>query len=194
MSNIGKADQTQNARNENYINATVKDKDSDKKIVINFPKGAVLRGNKVQYEFKPDGVYLNGKKLDENILELTKYQVAAVETLAQTDITRPLDFNEKFETMTINKHDLSGAQYAEDLDKKLASEEYLSSYQVAMNRTMYPAIKSADATEHGHVYAEFIDPDSGDKGRFEFFLPNENNPKPANTSTSENKPWWQFWK
>lgn len=130
--------------------------------VFHVPTGSKIVGNTVQYEIKSDGVYdKNGKKVENSIVELTRYQVAAMEALAQGD-----KFGEKD---IIDRNDLTGSKYAEDLEKKL--QDKLSEFKIAINPNYDGKLKEADATETGNVYAAFVNPATGETGKFNFIMP-----------------------
>lgn len=137
----------------NYTKVTVKDKDSGRSFIINF-KNAKVTGNQAEWTIKDGLVYdKNGKTIQDNIMEVTRYQAALIQAAAENS-----EKGDKF----IDEYDLNGAGYAYNAEKALQenkSQYKLDTFEVIFG-TEPKQIKSADATEHGVIYADVVNKDN----------------------------------
>ena len=141
---------------QNYTPVTVKDKNSGKKIVINFAN-AKVKGNVAEWTIKDGVVYdKKGNIVPNNELQVTKYQAALLKAAAEGDGNgKHLDTN-----------DLVGGLYGENAEKAL--QEAKSEYHIAKDRYNNPPMPfgDADALEHGKIYAN-VENKAGQKGHLE---------------------------
>lgn len=183
-----------------YTPVTVKNKDSGEAFVINF-KNAKVKGNEAEWTIKDGKVYdKNGKTIDDNILEVTRYQAALIKAAAEGGY----DGYDNY----LDEIDLNGAGYAEYAKKAL--QDAKSEYKLDEMNTGYipddkgnfvpDMVPAADATEGGVIFAEVVN-GKGDKGkltidiRTEEQLADEQRRKEeaAKLFEKDNKPWWKFW-
>ncbi len=159
----------------NYTPVTVKDKDSGKSFVINFAN-AKIKGNEAEWTIKDGKVYdKNGKTVEDNLLEVTRYQAAIIQAAAEGD-----GEGDKY----LDSNDIIGAAFAEKVETAL--QEAKSEYHVDMNEKYSPARPEADAFEYGVFYAG-LENAEGDKKTFSIELLQNKPPE-------EDKKWYQFWK
>lgn len=170
-----------------YTPVKVKNKDTQEIFVINF-KNAKITGNEAEWTIKDGKVYdKNGKTIEDNILEVTRYQAALIKAAAKGD-----EF--KGEHDFLDEEDLNGATYAEYAAKELqnAQSEYrLDKMNIGYTRkdgkTIPETVPAADATEGGIIFADVIN-DKGEKGRLRIDFNNE-----EQIVKEKPDPWWKFW-
>ena len=152
-----------------YTPITVKDKDSGNSFVINFAN-AKIEGNENSWTIKDGKLYdKNGKTIQDNILEVTRYQAALIKAAAQGD-----DYNKD---NYLNEYDLNGAAYADAAKAELqkAKSEYkLDKWDTGEVpdekggwKTEY--VDAADAYEHGVIEADVVN-NKGEKGHLKISL------------------------
>lgn len=185
---------------DGYTPVKVKDKDSGKSFVINF-KNARITGNESSWTIKDGKVYdKDGKTIEDNTLEVTRYQAALIEAAAGNDYRGDKNY--------LDEEDLNGAGYADTAKEALqkAKSEYkldqwTAGYVPGQEGHPVPDIvPAADATEGGVIIADVIN-DKGDKGqltidiRTDEQLAEEQRLKEEAQKYFEkaNKPWWKFW-
>ena len=175
-----------------YTRVTVKDKDSNTSFVINF-KNARVTGNEAKWEIR-DGVLYdkNGKPVEDNIMEVTRYQAALIRAAAGDD--------------TLDENDLCGANYANAAKDELAkskSEFRLDVWDTGANYDDNGNIKTfevpaADASEAGVFEADVVNND-GEKGHLTIDIrtPEQLAAEQRHVEEAqklyEHKPWWKFW-
>ena len=184
-----------------YTPVTVKNKDTQETFVINF-KNAKVTGNEAEWTIRDGKVYdKNGKTIEDNVMEVTRYQAALIKAAARGD-----DF--KGEHNFLDRDDLNGATYAEVAKEELqkAKSEYkLDEMEIGYfpdkNGKFVPEIVSAaDATEAGIIFANVIN-DEGEKGRLRIDIRTDEElaeeqrlkEEAAEYFEKQSKPWWKFW-
>ena len=184
-----------------YTPVTVKNKDTQETFVINF-KNAKVTGNEAEWTIRDGKVYdKNGKTIEDNVMEVTRYQAALIKAAARGD-----DF--KGEHNFLDRDDLNGATYAEVAKEELqkAKSEYkLDEMEIGYfpdeNGKFVPEIvPAADATEAGIIFANVIN-DEGEKGRLRIDIRTDEElaeeqrlkEEAAEYFEKQSKPWWKFW-
>ena len=184
-----------------YTPVTVKNKDTQETFVINF-KNAKVTGNEAEWTIRDGKVYdKNGKTIEDNVMEVTRYQAALIKAAARGD-----DF--KGEHNFLDRDDLNGATYAEVAKEELqkAKSEYkLDEMEIGYfpdkNGKFVPEIvPAADATEAGIIFANVIN-DEGEKGRLRMDIRTDEElaeeqrlkEEAAEYFEKQSKPWWKFW-
>lgn len=150
-----------------YTPVKVKDKDTGETFVIQMVNSKI-KGNKAEWTVKDGKVYdANGKTIQDNILEVTKYQAQIIKAAAAAgDTSSP----EK-----LNTYDIIGAGFADNAEKALQAAK--SDYHITF----------ADAFEGGQFYAD-VKNKQGNKGHLEItFLKDE--PAPAKEQPQKFV-WW----
>ncbi len=172
---------------DGYTPVKVKDKDTGKSFVINF-KNAKVTGNEAEWTIKDGKVYdKNGKTIEDNTLEVTRYQAALIKAAAGND------YDSKF----LDEEDLNGAGYADTAKRELQNAK--SGYKLAewntglvpdKNGNYVPDMRpAADAGETGYITAEVVNA-KGEKGRIIIDMRPETI---SDNSEKTDKPWWKFW-
>lgn len=177
---------------DGYTPVRVKDKDSGKSFVINFVNSKV-KGNQSEWTIKDGNVYdKDGKTIQDNIIEVTRYQAALIKAAAQGN------YDDKY----LDWDDLNGAGYADNAEKelqkakseyKLQQDYYLvprDEYDTstgAYKEVYYPV---ADATETGVISAAVVNP-KGQKGQITIDLRQDQ--IDGDKSRDKKDPWWKFW-
>ncbi len=173
-----------------YTSVTVKNKNSGETFVIQF-KDARIKGNEAEWTIKDGKVYDKyGKTIEDNILEVTRYQAALIKAAAKADGNEHV----------LDQWDLNGGIYADFAKKELqnAQSEYkLDTITINGGKETIPA---ADATEGGVIWADVIN-DKEETGsitidiRTEEQLAEEQRRKEEAEKYFEQqrKPWWKFW-
>lgn len=184
-----------------YTPVTVKNKDTQETFVINF-KNAKVTGNEAEWTIRDGKVYdKNGKTIEDNVMEVTRYQAALIKAAARGD-----DF--KGEHNFLDRDDLNGATYEEVAKEELqkAKSEYkLDEMEIGYfpdkNGKFVPEIvPAADATEAGIIFANVIN-DEGEKGRLRIDIRTDEElaeeqrlkEEAAEYFEKQSKPWWKFW-
>lgn len=169
-----------NSNNHGYTKVTVKDKDSGQSFVIDF-KNAKIKGNEAEWTVKDGKVYgKDGKEIQGNELEVTKYQAALIKAAAGGD----------GDGKRLDTKDLVGGMYGELAEEELQKAK--SEYHVAKETYNNPSTSmgyDADALEHGKIYAN-VENAKGEKGHLEIQFMND---EQAQAKTQE-KAWYEFWK
>lgn len=143
--------------NQNQKLTTLKVQDSSTgKVEIFEMQNAKITGNKSEYTIRDGKVYdKKGVALDGNIINLLKYQAAAIRAAAA---------GSEEGDHVLDTKDLTGSKFAYDLEAELQKSK--SEYHVANNTQMDPKlkVKEADALEHGVIFANLIN-GKGEKGK-----------------------------
>ena len=157
-----------NFENEfSYTPVKVKDKDSGETFVIQMVNSKI-KGNKAEWTVKDGKVYdANGKTVQDNIVEVTKYQAQIIKAAAAA--------GDNANSKKLNTYDLIGAGFADKAEKALQNAK--SDYHIT----------DADALEHGKIYAD-VKNKQGSQGHLEItFL--KDAPAPAKEQQQEFV-WW----
>ena len=185
---------------DGYTPVKVKDKDSGKSFVINF-KNARITGNESSWTIKDGKVYdKDGKTIEDNTLEVTRYQAALIEAAAKNDCSGYKNY--------LDEEDLNGAGYADTAKEALQKsksgyklDQWTAGYMLDREGHHIPnTVPAADATEGGIIAAEVVNA-KGHKGRLiidirtdEQLAAEERYKKEAEKYFEKaNKPWWKFW-
>ena len=156
------------ANDYSYTPVKVKDKDTGDTFVIQMVN-AKIKGNQASWTIKDGKVYdSNGKAIQDNILEVTKYQAQIIKAAAAAgDGANP---------ERLNNYDLVGEIFASQAEKMLQNAK--SEYHIT----------DADALEHGVIYAG-VQNKNGEKGRLEITFMSDK-PKPQEQNSFS---WWKPW-
>lgn len=185
---------------DGYTPVNIKDKDSGKSFIINF-KNARVKGNEAEWTIKDGKVYdKDGKTIEDNTLEVTRYQAALIEAAAGNDYRGDKNY--------LDEEDLNGAGYADTAKKALKEsksgyklDQWIAGYVPDSDNHPKPDIvPAADATEVGVITAEVIN-DKGNKGRLIIDIRTDEQLEEERRHKEEaqkyferaNKPWWKFW-
>ncbi len=169
---------------DGYTKVTVRDKDSGKSFVIDF-KNAKVEGNTENWKIENGVVYdKDGKPVDGNVLNVTKYQAALIKAAAEGD--------DRGEGHRLDSNDLVGGLYGENAEAEL--QKVGSEYHIAKDTYNDPPTPwgVADAFEHGVIFAE-VENAKGEKGGLQITFADADlrtSPPPQ----KEEKSWWEFWK
>lgn len=175
INEVNGAGQPQNG----YTKVKVTDKDSGKSFVIDF-KNAKVKGNQAEWTIKDGKVFdKNGNTVENNELEVTRYQAALIKAAAEGD-----ENGKK-----LDSKDLIGSMFGKRAEEELQKAN--SEYHIAKDNMNDPAAQfgDADAMEHGTIYANVVNA-KGEKGHLEIQFLNEDQ---ASTKQEE-KAWYEFWK
>lgn len=140
-------------RDANLVKVQVADTENPKNIKVFYvPKGTEFKGNTVQQAFNAD-----------TEIQMTKYQIAAMEAAAEGDEYGGTEFS------IIDRYDTKqGGFYGQNVTDKL--KESGSTFKVSRNPNYDGKSYNADAAEQGEFFATFEDKD-GNRGHFELRLP-----------------------
>lgn len=167
-----------------YTRVTVRNKDSKESFEINFKDG-VVKGNVAEWTIKDGKVYdKNGKTIEDNVMEVTRYQAALIKAAAGDD--------------TLDEKDLNGANF-----------EYAAKRELSIMGSRFTITTDGmnDATEGGIIYGRVVDEETGERGGITIDIrPEEARQKDAKRAEEEFKrqhptgfkKWWnifsQRWK
>ena len=171
---IDKTPQVGGNRFENeyvYTQVNVKDKDSGKTFPIQMVNSQI-EGNAAKWKIENGKVYIydsqtrNYKPVDDNTLEVTRYQAAILKAAAEA--------GDGADKSKLNEFDLCGSAFGERVDAELGKAQ--SEYKVRKYDEDDPYSYDADAS--GNTFVANVQNANGDKGRLKITINTEPDANP----------------